>query len=246
MTGFFETWQRRSAKGANVLRVRCGVYTPFLDDTIARGYKSGMLIPDTNGLVSVGPYKVTFRFLQHLPPNMTDLILWELGEQILTDGSLGSQTAYCYDCYPGTSNHGLLAYPVPTFRSLVAHAASNGFILAIHAIGDLANTIALETMASLPTPPLPGSTIEHAQLLRTEDLQLFKKLGVVASVQPRHLVDDRKVCEMYWGERSGRAFAFKSLVDAGVELRLGSDAPVASIDPVRSFLSAFCLSLAFL
>ena len=53
----------------------------------------------------------------------------------------------------------------------------------------------------------------------------------MASVQPEHAVDDRDVADRYWAGRTHRAFAYRSLLDAGVELVLGSDAPVAPLDP---------------
>ena len=57
------------------------------------------------------------------------------------------------------------------------------------------------------------------------------ELGVRASVQPAHLLDDRDVTERCWPERTHRCFAFRSMLAAGVELVLGSDAPVAALDP---------------
>jgi len=54
---------------------------------------------------------------------------------------------------------------------------------------------------------------------------------VVASVQPEHAMDDRDVAERYWGDKTARSFALKTLIDAGAELSLGSDAPVAPLDP---------------
>jgi predicted amidohydrolase YtcJ len=59
----------------------------------------------------------------------------------------------------------------------------------------------------------------------------FAELGVVASVQPEHALDDRDVAERYWAGRTGRAFPLKALLDAGASLALGSDAPVAPLDP---------------
>src|SRR5690606_30427127 len=76
-----------------------------------------------------------------------------------------------------------------------------------------------------------GTRMEHAQLVRGEDLGRFATLGVAASVQPEHAMDDRDVADHYWAGRTGRAFALRSLLDAGAELLLGSDAPVSPLDP---------------
>jgi predicted amidohydrolase YtcJ len=97
----------------------------------------------------------------------------------------------------------------------------------VHAIGDRANTLALDAFAATGA----GGRVEHAQLLSPGDLGRFAELGVVASVQPEHAVDDRDVAERYWAGRTHRAFAYRSLLDAGAELVLGSDAPVAPLDP---------------
>jgi predicted amidohydrolase YtcJ len=67
--------------------------------------------------------------------------------------------------------------------------------------------------------------IEHAQLLRDVDPARFAALGVVASVQPAHVLDDRDVADRLWAGRTGRAFPYRTLLDAGVEIVLGSDAP---------------------
>jgi predicted amidohydrolase YtcJ len=74
-------------------------------------------------------------------------------------------------------------------------------------------------------------TVEHAQLLRDEDVARFAELGLTASVQPEHAMDDRDVADVYWEGRTGRAFALHSLHQAGVRLRLGSDAPVSPLNP---------------
>jgi predicted amidohydrolase YtcJ len=73
--------------------------------------------------------------------------------------------------------------------------------------------------------------VEHAQLLTWDDVVRFARLDVVASVQPEHAMDDRDVADHHWAGRTDRAFAFGALHRAGVKLALGSDAPVAPLDP---------------
>jgi predicted amidohydrolase YtcJ len=80
--------------------------------------------------------------------------------------------------------------------------------------------------------------IEHAQLVRSEDFPRFGRLGIIASVQPEHAVDDRDVTDVYWADRAGRAFALRTLVDEGARLILGSDAPVSPLDPWVSIAAA--------
>lgn len=206
MTHNIAHWQRRCAKGFDTLKVHIGFYDEHLQDAIDLGLKSGDPVPGCNGFVYTGPYK------------------------IVTDGSLGSQTAYCHEVYPDTDNHGILAVPPPSLAEVIKRGCDNGFKMAIHAIGDHANHLTLKTISESPKL-LPGSTIEHAQLLDFDDLPLFSRLGLIASIQPCHLVDDRQLCHKFWPGREGRAYAFKSIVDAGVPIKLGSDTPVAPLQP---------------
>jgi predicted amidohydrolase YtcJ len=106
-------------------------------------------------------------------------------------------------------------------------AAAAGIEPDVHAIGDHANTLVLDAFEAVRT----GGRLEHAQLLATSDYPRFAELGVVASVQPEHAMDDRDVADHYWAGRTDRAFALRSLLDAGAELSFGSDAPVAPLDP---------------
>ncbi|GAA6002722.1 hypothetical protein JCM10207_007644 [Rhodosporidiobolus poonsookiae] len=201
-------WARRVQRGSAFLRVRCGMYEAHIDEAIAAGYRSGDVLPDTAGLVEVGPFKV------------------------ITDGSLGSRTACCHHAYPNEpTNFGHFEYPPPTLKSMLEKATAAGMHLAVHALGDRAITLTLETFSSLAQPPLPHSSIEHAQLLAFDDIPLFKRLGLIASVQPLHMADDRELCHQFWPDRTGRAFAFRSMADAGIPLKMGSDAPVAVVDP---------------
>ncbi|GJN92614.1 hypothetical protein Rhopal_005649-T1 [Rhodotorula paludigena] len=204
-----DNWQRRvSKKGIQSLRVRCGMYRDHLPQAIAAGYLTGDIVPETDGLVTVGPHK------------------------IITDGSLGSRTACCHHAYPNEpENFGHFEYEVPTLQGMLEKATAAGMSLAVHAIGDRANQLTLETFATLNPPALPGSTIEHAQLLSTEDIPLFKRLGLIASIQPVHMADDRELAEQFWPGRTDRAFPFRTIVDAGIPIRMGSDAPVAQVDP---------------
>jgi predicted amidohydrolase YtcJ len=147
--------------------------------------------------------------------------------KVITDGSLNTRTAYCHDPYPGTADRGVLSVPPAQLAPLMVHATRHGLSCAIHAIGDAANALALDAFASSGA----AGSIEHAQLVSWADVQRFAELGVVASVQPEHAMDDRDVADHHWTGRTDRAFAFGTLHRAGVRLALGSDAPVAPLDP---------------
>jgi predicted amidohydrolase YtcJ len=146
--------------------------------------------------------------------------------KVLIDGALNTRTAYCVDPYPDGSA-GLLTVPQPQLEALLRRAADLGFATAVHAIGDAAVGVALDAFEAAGT----RGRIEHAQLVADADLPRFGALGVVASVQPGHLLDDREVAERHWPGRTGRAFPLRSLLDAGAALAFGSDAPVAPLDP---------------
>jgi predicted amidohydrolase YtcJ len=196
-----DTWERRIQGGIDSLRVEFGIYTQHLDRAIELGLRTGQRI---NELLTVGGYKV------------------------LTDGSLNTRTAYCFDAYPGRPGEfGLLTMPPEELLPHLRKAVTAGISPAVHAIGDHAVSLVLDSFAELGT----GGRMEHAQLVAVADFPRFAQLGVTASVQPDHAMDDRDVADRYWAGRTDRTFALRSLLDAGAELALGSDAPVSPLDP---------------
>jgi predicted amidohydrolase YtcJ len=80
--------------------------------------------------------------------------------------------------------------------------------------------------------------MEHAQLMTRDDVTRMARLGVRASVQPAHLLDDRDITELVWPDRADRCFPLRWMVDDGVELALGSDAPVSPLDPWLAMAAA--------
>jgi len=200
-------WSERTGQGLDSLRVDIAVWPDRLEDVIARGLRTGDVV-DERGLIEFGRLKV------------------------IVDGSLNTRTAWCWDPYPGADPAhphacGMESVPIPELRRLLAMAGAAGIDAAVHAIGDRANTEVLDTFEDLGM----RGVIEHAQLVREEDFARFASLGLVASVQPEHAMDDRDVADHHWAGRTARAFAFGSLHRAGASLRLGSDAPVAPLDP---------------
>ena len=157
--------------------------------------------------------------------------------KVISDGSLNTRTARCCDAYPdadGRNTHGKQNYDLDEMTELLARAHAGGLEVALHAIGDAAVDLALQAFAA--TGAVGG--IEHAQLVRLEDLPRMARLGVRASVQPAHLLDDRDTTLQLWGDRADRCFALRSMLDAGVVLALGSDAPVAPLDPWLAMAAA--------
>ena len=206
MTWNLDVWRRRINAGTDSLRVDFGLYTHHLDEAIALGLTSGQVIDGSRGLLTVGPFKV------------------------ITDGSLNTRTAYCFDAYADLSGdhaHGMLTVPADELTALMRRAHGAGIRPAVHAIGDNANSLALDAFEAVGCT----GSIEHAQLLTEADVARFAALGVTASVQPEHALDDRDVADRYWAGRTERAFRLADLLAAGVKLALGSDAPVAPLDP---------------
>ncbi|TMR88112.1 hypothetical protein EJK15_68035 [Nonomuraea basaltis] len=122
---------------------------------------------------------------------------------------------------------GRLETPPGELYDTMSLAWSNGVEPAVHAIGDLAASIALDAFERVGC----AGRIEHAQLLRAADFARFARPGLIAGVQPAHAPDDREVADRHWAGRTHRAFAYADLLDAGAALELGSDAPVAPLDP---------------
>jgi predicted amidohydrolase YtcJ len=170
------------------------------------------------------------------------------GIKIFADGTLGSQTAAMLDGFEGNpGNRGILVLPEQEMKETVSAAAELGMSIAIHAIGDRAAHVALNSfeqaqrhLDELHTTKAPRLRyrLEHVQLITSEDLERMHRLGVVASVQPYHAVADRDIAERYWGKRHRRAYAYRTMQQMGIPLALGSDAPVETFDPIRILYAA--------
>lgn len=153
--------------------------------------------------------------------------------KVITDGALNTSSAWCHDPYPG-GGHGVVNVPPERLVPLMARAHAAGLACAVHAIGDAANTMVLDAFTATGA----RGSVEHAQLLLRADLPRFAALGVAASVQPEHALDDRDVLERVWSDRGDRAYLFRSLHEAGARLLFGSDAPVAALDPWAAVAAA--------
>jgi hypothetical protein len=166
------------------------------------------------------------------------------------DGSLGSTTAWFfapYDDAPGTSG---LAMPAllagGAMEEQVRSCTRLWLQVAIHAIGDRANRSVLEILERVGKDAELGEAlralrprIEHCQHLHPNDVARFRQLGVVASMQPYHCIDDGRWAEKRIGAvRCATTYAFRSLLDAGTTLAFGSDWPVAPLSPMLGVYAA--------
>jgi predicted amidohydrolase YtcJ len=191
------------------LRVRVATYADGLDAVITAGLSTGEVLPGSPPTVTMGPLK------------------------IISDGSLNTRTAWCCEEY-ADGGAGAPNQTSDELTALLDRAHAHGLEVATHAIGDRALQ---EALTAYDVTGAAGS-IEHAQLVRRDALPILARLGLRASVQPAHLLDDRDVTELCWPDRAGRCFAFRWMLDDGVDLVLGSDAPVSPLDPWLAIAAA--------
>lgn len=164
------------------------------------------------------------------------------------DGSLGSHTAGLAAPYADDpQNSGIPRYPQSELDRLTRERAAAGFQIGFHAIGDQANTMALNAFSQADQAvahPITSASnrrfrIEHAQVLLPGDFDRFAQLGVIASMQPSHLLTDMSWAGQRLGDwRSRYAYAWRSFLDHHVVLAFGTDYPVESISPFRGLYAA--------
>jgi len=212
-------FQQLRAEGALRLRVACNVALHHLDAFRAAGMMSG--------------FGDDFLRLGHV--------------KLFADGSLGSRTAWMLAPFapetPGeAANYGIVVTPPDEMLEAFRQSVAAGFPVSIHAIGDRANREALNAFEALAREmpghvnglgaPLPAPhRIEHVQMIDPADVPRLARLNLTASVQPLHALDDLDLADALLGERAATAYVFRSLLESGARLALGSDAPVADPNP---------------
>jgi predicted amidohydrolase YtcJ len=164
------------------------------------------------------------------------------------DGSLGSRSAWMFEPYAdrprddrGNPYSGLPLVTPQRLASIAELATQKGFQVCVHAIGDRANHEALNALQAALSRSDPGDRrhrIEHAQFVSPSDIERFRVLGVIASMQPSHAVSDRvTVAERFGTADPQGAYAWKSFVKNEVHLASGSDAPFERVSPLWTY---FC------
>ena len=162
------------------------------------------------------------------------------------DGSLGSATAYFFEPFTNQpSNRGILSdemHPISLMHDRMMRADAAGLQLCTHAIGDAGISAILDIYADIEKEH--GSRdrrwrIEHAQHMAAKDFERFARLHVIASVQPYHAIDDGRWAEGRIGhDRAMRTYAFRTFLDHGVRLALGTDWNVAPLNPMLTLYAA--------
>lgn len=179
-----------------------------------------------------------------LQPGFGDDRLWIGHAKLFADGTMGSRTAWMLEPFEGEpDNTGVVVTPTDELWELIRAAGKAGFSLSVHAIGDRAVREALDVMSeygpTAATQPLSlPHRIEHVQVIHPADLGRLAAHNIVASVQPVHLLSDWPTADRVWGQRARYAYAFRSLLNQGVPLAFGSDAPVAPLNPMLGVYAA--------
>jgi predicted amidohydrolase YtcJ len=162
------------------------------------------------------------------------------------DGSLGATTAYFFEPYDDSpGNRGLLSdqmQPPSAMLGRMLKADAAGLQLCTHAIGDQGISIILDFYADIMKQHGPADRrfrIEHAQHMAAKDFDRFAQLGVIASVQPYHAIDDGRWAEKRIGQdRASRTYAFRTFLNHGVRLAFGTDWDVAPLNPMLGLYAA--------
>jgi hypothetical protein len=136
------------------------------------------------------------------------------------------------------NNTGLPQYTQDQLNQMTIERAKAGFQIGFHAIGDKATSMALDAFSQPGVSPA-RNRIEHAQVVDPTDIPRFKKLGVIASMQPNHLLTDMNWAVDRLGPgRAAYSYAWKAFLNAGVPLAFGTDYPVEPITPFRGLYAA--------
>jgi hypothetical protein len=162
------------------------------------------------------------------------------------DGSLGSRTAYFFEPFSDQpDNRGLLSdtmQPISLMRDRMMKADAAGLQLCTHAIGDAGISAIIDIYAEIEKAHGPRDRrwrIEHAQHMAAKDFDRFAQLGVIASMQPYHAIDDGRWAEGRIGhDRASRTYAFRTFLDHKVRLAFGTDWSVAPLNPMLSLYAA--------
>ena len=206
-----------------------------------RAYRNGTLHTRISAYVPLGAWRRMADTLKADGPG--DDFLRVAGVKGFVDGSLGSRTALFYEPYsddPSTS--GLLVTPEDSLRRWIGGADSAGLQVVVHAIGEKANGLMLDIYDSVAKAHGARDRrfrIEHAQHLRPADEPRLAQIGVVASMQPYHAIDDGRWAEKRIGPaRIRNMYIFRTLLDNHTHLAFGSDWTVAPMDPLLGIYAA--------
>lgn len=202
--------------------------------------QQGKLPIRVNIMLQGSDSKLLARYLPRGPINIENKIFIR-SIKLMADGALGSRGAALLADYSDEPGHrGLLLLPLPQVLSISKQALAHGYQVATHAIGDGANRLVLdayEQAFKAGIPQDPRFRIEHAQIIAPQDIDRFRQLGVIASMQATHCTSDSPWVPQRLGaaRTAASAYIWRQLKDAGVKIAGGSDAPVEDLNPLWGF-----------
>lgn len=222
-----------------------GVHDMGVDDTTLAAYRSLREAGTLN--IRVSAYlapdgKGAEELLRRGPSQQGKLGI--VGIKAYADGALGSRGAYLSTPYADDpSTRGLPITSRDALAELAERCLKVRAQLAIHAIGDQAVTDTLDAFAiareAVPEAASVPLRIEHAQIVKPDDIARFKALNVIASVQPTHATSDMPWAADRLGEdRVAWGYTWRAFEQAGVQLALGSDFPVEDVAPALGLHAA--------
>ena len=187
------------------------------------------------------------KFINTGPYFDEDHYLISRGVKLYADGAIGSRGAAFFEKYDDYETKGLVIFQKEETMPKLIKSLVNGIQIQTHAIGDLANSITLDwyeeafNSVKLENRLIenPRWRIEHAQNILPEDQIRYSDLDVIASMQPSHAIGDLHFAHKRLGEeRLDNAYTWRNLIDLGVTIAGGSDAPVEIGDPRIEFKAA--------
>jgi predicted amidohydrolase YtcJ len=164
-----------------------------------------------------------------------------VGYKIFADGSLGSRGAYLTEAYSDRHEHkGQLLKSVDSIKAIALRIVGTPYQLSVHAIGDGTNHEILRIFSDVLDQHNDRRwRIEHAQVVKKDDLPIFEKFHIIPSVQPTHAISDMSWAESRLGvERIKTAYAYQDLLRQNQWLPLGTDFPVEDLNPLNTFCAA--------
>jgi len=213
----FSALQILNSRGELKMRVMKSIPIPLLPEVVDLGLRFG--------------FGNEFLFLGHV--------------KAFADGALGPHTAAMFQPYEDDpQNVGMLKLDADEVFVKGKIAAQNGFPIAVHAIGDRAVHEVLDGFERLReferSQNIRGlrHRMEHVQLIDEQDKSRLAELGIIASMQPYHVISDIRMADAYWGERAKNSFAWQIQNKAGATLAFGSDAPVEHPNPFWGLYAA--------
>ena len=218
-----------------------GVHDAGISTLVAQAYREldreGQLVVRVYGMASP-PGGGEVAFVSRPPQKSSAASRFELRAiKLFIDGAMGSRGALLFKPYSDDSdNSGLMLIDPRVLEATVTAALKNGWQVCTHAIGDKGNALVLDAYTaarkSFPQARDPRLRIEHAQVVRRQDVNRFLEIGVIASMQPSHASDDMRWADARLGPgRVDGAYAWRWFADAGVTLAHGSDFPVEIVNP---------------